>query len=178
MRISELIVEAVAASPVLYHGTPADNLPSILQARAILPSDNGRTSASRSRKRVEQTYGDQAYFVLDQRKIAQRQNIIPVDWKYGSKLVGGHFPWDPGALDDREDAEESIKGPVKLDAVLELVLNATQTFNEIVWEEHVKQHPETRDLYQGLLYSDRMEEYQGYAKQFAKLGIKTTFKKY
>lgn len=177
MRISEILVEAIS-DPVLYHGTKVENIPSILDAGAILPSKNGRTSASRDRKRVETTYGEEAYFVLDKRKIATRQQITPVDWKYGWEKVGDMTPLDTDVLQNREDAEESIKGPVKLDAVLEVVLNVTPTLGEIEIGQYVKQHPESLEFHQGMLYSDRMDQYKEYAKQFAKLGIKTTFKKY
>jgi len=177
MRITEIIIEAIAA-PVLYHGTKVDNIPRILNSGAISPSANGRTSASRDRKRVETSYGEEAYFVLDQRKIANRQHITPVDWKYGANIVKDTEPFDPGALSDREDSEESIKGPVKLNSVLELVLNVTPTPGEEMIEQDIEQHPEHLEFVQGMRYSDRMNEYKQYAKQFAKLGIKTTFKKY
>lgn len=177
MRISEILVEAIS-DPLLYHGTKVENIPSILDAGAILPSKNDRTSASRDRKRVETTYGKEAYFVLDKRKIANRQQITPVDWKYGWKNVGDNLPLDPDVLQDREDAEESIKGPVKLNAVLELVLNVTPTPGEIEIGQYVKQHPESLEFNRGMLYSDRINQYKEYAKQFAKLGIKTTLKKY
>lgn len=177
MRILEILTETIS-TPVLYHGTKVENIPSILNAGAILPSTNGRTSASRNRSRVESTYGEEAYFILNKRKIANRQQIKPVDWKHGWKTVGDTSPLDPDVLQDREDSEESIKGPVRLDAVLELVFNVTMSPFEHEIEQDIKQNPDSLDFYQGMRYADRISEYKEYANQFAKLGIKTSFKKY
>lgn len=177
-------------SAPLYHGTSLDNVHEILKSGKINKGEHGHTSTSRDRKETEQIFGDEAYFKLDQQKIAHRQKIVPTDWHAGGSIKGDesrHDNWARMPEHRRAESEEAVKGDIPLKHATELVvkkkhwdeLNAPETDYEKKRKADVKKYPENAWLVKGLLHKDRVAKVKEFHKNLAKHPhIKLTIKDY
>ena len=181
----------------LYHGTSLENVHSILKNGHIKPSNNGYTSTTRSKKYVENGYGQEAYFHLDQEKIRHNHKVVPNDFHSDSKRGGAvpspyHTPglstsdvFDP-KTHRRREAEEAVKGHIPLKHVKELVVHkkkwdefaGPETDLEKEAAHHIKTKSDTAWAYKGMTHKDRMRAVNSFHKQLKKHNIKLTVKHY
>jgi hypothetical protein len=167
----------------LYHGTPFDNLHSILRSGKIKASDNGHVSLSRDKKYVESGHGDEAYFNLNHETLKHHHKIIPTDWHMGGSVKGKHH--EDGMQDvksRRSESEESVKGHIPLKHVKELVVQSKH-YNELVgpktdYEKDIEAEPDMAWLYKGNTYKDRLQRVKKFHSALKKHGIKLTVKDY
>lgn len=171
----------------LYHGTPFENVHSILRSGKIKASDNGRTSLSRDRRYVESGHGDEAYFKIDHDSLRHNHKITPTDFHMGGSVYDKHFEDDMRDPDQRrEEAEESVKGHIPLKHVKELVVHrrhydelaGPETEHEKEVARMIKHKEPGHQLFKGMTYKDRMKEANKFHKQLKKHGIKLTVKDY
>ena len=171
----------------LYHGTPLDNVHSILKSGKIKPSDSGRTSLSRDKKYVESGHGEEAYFKIDHDSLRHNHKIIPTDFHMGGSVHDKHY--EDGMRDPsqrREEAEESVKGHISLKHVKELVVHKKH-YDQFAGPEsefektaaHAIKHKEDgHQFLHGLTYKDRMKNINKFHKQLKKHNIKLTVRDY
>jgi hypothetical protein len=171
----------------LYHGTPFDNVHSILRSGKIKPSDNKRTSLSRDKKYVETGHGTEAYFKIDHDSLRHNHKITPTDWHMGGSVRDKHYEdsmRDPRFR--RSEAEESVKGPIHLKHVKELIVHKKHydelTKPETDFEKEAAHEIKTKSddawFYKGMTYKDRMKDVKKLHAGLEKHGIKLTVKDY
>lgn len=172
-----------AKSAPLYHSTTFGNVVGILEAGFIEPSDNGYLSTTRS-KRVAKNWSDGVVFVIDQQPVSRNQKIIPTDWSAAGGSTGDTSPSDDGggydSIERRGEREESIKGKVSLKHVDQLWLPrkyydqlfGPETREEKGYAKEIEAEPDMVWLYDGLLYSDRLQQQRDTKKALSKYRIK------
>lgn len=176
---------------VLYHGTPFDNVHSILKSGHIEPGEaDGHVSTTRDHNMVKKSFGSEAYFKFNKDSIRHNHKVIPTDWHHHGgvtdKNSARHDSHLQGEFAKRSDSEEVVKGKLPLKHATELVvhkkhydeLTGPKTKFEHEIDTELKHDKTNAWLYKGMRHKDRIARSKEFHNLVKKHGLKLTVKEY